>query len=98
MNKPSLYVSAIVLGLLVSGCASNSTETGTADTAKIAKEKQLAENEDGLKCTYIRRTGSHRRTKRCVDREAYEKEREAASSLMQQNTARGAIAPKGANN
>jgi hypothetical protein len=99
MNKGSLLVSALVLGLFTTGCASNSSEVASADAAKVAHDKKLTENNDkGLKCTYIKRTGSHRRTKRCVDASTSEQEREAAQDALNRSRARSNIAPPGSNN
>ena len=99
MKKGSLLVSAIVLGLFTTGCASNSTEVASADAAKIAHQKKLTQDsEKGLKCTYIKRTGSHRRTKRCVDAATAQKESDAAKDALNRSAGRSTIAPPGSNN
>ena len=90
MKRIQLSASALILGLLVTGCAGNQSSVAEADTAAIANHKRLTSvDEKDMKCTYTKRVGSHRKTRRCVDKDTYERERKEATDALLGLSARG---------
>lgn len=82
------YVALIIVGfgLFLTGCESSQDifkKTQEADEALIASNTNLTENEFGIRCEMLSRTGSNRKTKVCRTADQIKKDKIEADRAIE---------------